>query len=82
MVQNYEHALTALSELQSQELSIIRLSEPISLASSQDAPKRSSDASAEAAEGTSPSMLAADLAHYEVGLHEGTRSREHCLTHL
>jgi hypothetical protein len=54
----------ALAELQSRELSIIRLSEPLSSA---DPAKRSSDASDEL-ENPSPSTLAADLEHYKAGL--------------
>ena len=66
MVHSYEEIIYALSELQSQELSIIRLSEPISAANAPDAPKRTSDVSSDAFEDPSPASLAADLGHYKV----------------
>ncbi|MCJ1421231.1 hypothetical protein MMC32_007593 [Xylographa parallela] len=65
MVHSYEEIIYALSELQSQELSIIRLSEPISAANAPDAPKRTSDVSSDAFEDPSPASLAADLGHYK-----------------
>ncbi|MCJ1397617.1 hypothetical protein MMC11_000813 [Xylographa trunciseda] len=65
MAHSYEDILFTLSELQSQELSIIRLSEPISVANAPDAPKRTSDVSSDAFENPSPASLAADLGHYK-----------------
>ena len=65
MAQSDEEVLSGLSELQSQELSIIRLSEPIAV-SNADAPKRTSDVSSDAFENPSPASLAADLSHYKV----------------
>ena len=66
MAHSYEDIIHMLSELQSQELSIIRLSEPISAANAPDAPKRTSDVSSDAFENPSPASLAADLGHYKV----------------
>ena len=66
MAHSYEDIIYALSELQSQELSIIRLSEPISATNAPDAPKRTSDVSSDAFENPSPASLAADLGHYKV----------------
>ncbi|MCJ1393473.1 hypothetical protein MMC18_006348 [Xylographa bjoerkii] len=65
MARSYEDVLYTLSELQNQELSIIRLSEPISAANAPDAPKRTSDVSSDAFENPSPASLAADLGHYK-----------------
>ncbi|MCJ1315954.1 hypothetical protein MMC15_001274 [Xylographa vitiligo] len=65
MAHSYEDIMHMLSELQSQELSIIRLSEPISAANAPDAPKRTSDVSSDAFENPSPASLAADLGHYK-----------------
>ncbi|MCJ1285406.1 hypothetical protein MMC26_004746 [Xylographa opegraphella] len=65
MPQSYEDILYTLSELQSRELSIIRLSEPISAAYAPGAPKRTSDVSSDAFENPSPASLAADLGHYK-----------------
>ncbi|MCJ1381986.1 hypothetical protein MMC17_005098 [Xylographa soralifera] len=65
MAHPYTDIIYALSELQSQELSIIRLSEPISAANAPDAPKRTSDVSSDAFENPSPASLAADLGHYK-----------------
>ena len=66
MSQPYEETAGSLAKLRSEELSIIRLSEPISTPDSASAPKRSSDASADAFENPTPASLAADLAHYKV----------------
>lgn len=65
-----KHAETVkiLEKQQVQELSIIRLGEPVQLAAEKDAAKRSSDASAEALENPTPSSLATDLTHYKVRL--------------
>ena len=72
MDQNYERTAAILTDLQSQELSIIRLSEPILAANEKNSLKRNSDASADALENPSPSSLATDLTHYKVsgcGIH-------------
>jgi len=66
MAKSYEDVLAELSELQSQELSIIRLSEPISASNAPDVPKRTSDVSSDAFENPSPASLATDLSHYKV----------------
>ena len=66
MAQSYETVLNTVSQLQNQELSIIRLSEPIAAPNAPDAPKRTSDVSADALENPSPASLAADLGHYKV----------------
>jgi len=68
MAQDSEEVLAELSELRRQELSIIRLSEPISAANAPDVPKRTSDVSSDAFENPSPASLAADLSHYKVYL--------------
>ena len=65
MTLTYDELSSQLSKLNANGLSIIRLSEPISLTDAPDAPKRSSDASADAFENPSPASLAADLAHYK-----------------
>ena len=69
MEPRYEEILAALSDIQGQELSIIRLSEPISLSNSVNSLKRGSDASNSTFENQSPASLAADLAHYKVFIH-------------
>ncbi|KAH7316461.1 hypothetical protein B0I35DRAFT_355020 [Stachybotrys elegans] len=57
--------LERLEELQSTEdISIIRLSEPITSSAPQDARQRASDASNSSLEGPTPASLEADLAHY------------------
>lgn len=63
MAQMYDDVLYALSNLQNQDLSITRLSEPIS---APGAPKRTSDVSSDAFEDPTPASLAADLGHYKV----------------
>ena len=72
MAEKYDHASAALSNLRSQELSIIRLSEPISLSDSINGLTRDSDISAHAFESPSPASLALDLAHYKVFIDEST----------
>ena len=66
MPRGTEDVLTALGDLQAQELSIIRLSEPISATTAPDVAKRASDVSADAFENPSPANLEADLGHYKV----------------
>lgn len=64
MAKNYDKMATSLAELQSQELSIIRLSEPISASNAPH--ERTSDVSAsDAFDNPSPASLAADLSHYK-----------------
>ncbi|CCT70070.1 uncharacterized protein FFB20_02503 [Fusarium fujikuroi] len=63
---NPEKVLEALNKLQSsQEISIIKLSEPISSSRPQDARQRTSDASNSAFDAPTPAGLTADLAHYK-----------------
>ncbi|CVK90776.1 uncharacterized protein FMAN_09018 [Fusarium mangiferae] len=63
---NPEKVLEALNKLQSsQEISIIRLSEPISSSRPQDARQRTSDASNSAFDAPTPAGLTADLEHYK-----------------
>ncbi|KAI1025813.1 hypothetical protein LB505_006974 [Fusarium chuoi] len=63
---NPEKVLEALNKLQSsQEISIIKLSEPISSSRLQDARQRTSDASNSAFDAPTPAGLTADLAHYK-----------------
>lgn len=69
MVYSHESTLEALANLQTQELSIIRLSEPILATHTPDPAKRTSDVSADAFENPSPASLAADLSHYKVLTH-------------
>ncbi|KAF4989324.1 hypothetical protein FGRMN_9166 [Fusarium graminum] len=58
--------LETLNKLQSsQEISIIKLSEPISNSKPQDARQRTSDASNSAFDAPTPASLTADLAHYK-----------------
>ncbi|KFA66754.1 hypothetical protein S40285_05320 [Stachybotrys chlorohalonatus IBT 40285] len=60
-----EAALGRLEELQSNhEVSIIKLSEPITSSAPQDVRQRASDASNASLDGPTPSSLEADLAHY------------------
>ncbi|MCJ1301149.1 hypothetical protein MMC08_003948 [Hypocenomyce scalaris] len=65
MAKDHEETLAALSNLQNQELSIIRLSEPISATHAPITAKRSSDVSTDAFENPSPASLDADLGHYK-----------------
>ncbi|KAH7175478.1 hypothetical protein EDB81DRAFT_770010 [Dactylonectria macrodidyma] len=61
-----DKALGALEQLQStHEISIIRLSEPISSATTNDARQRTSDASNASLDAPTPAGLEADLAHYK-----------------
>lgn len=61
-----QEVLEALDEIRStREISIIKLSEPISSSTPQDARQRTSDASNSALDAPTPSSLAADLAHYK-----------------
>ncbi|KAF5693547.1 hypothetical protein FDENT_1939 [Fusarium denticulatum] len=61
-----EKVLEALNKLQSsQDISIIKLSEPISSSRPQDARQRTSDASNSAFDAPTPAGLTADLAHYK-----------------
>ncbi|KAF4339416.1 hypothetical protein FBEOM_6701 [Fusarium beomiforme] len=63
---NAEKVLEVLNKLQSsQEISIIKLSEPISSSKPQDARQRTSDASNSAFDAPTPASLTADLAHYK-----------------
>ena len=66
MAQTHAEIQRSLAQLQSDELSIIRLAEPISSASACDASKRGSDASADAFDNPTPASLAADLTNYKV----------------
>jgi hypothetical protein len=67
MAQSYEEVLQSLTEAQqSHELSIIKISEPISAAINQSSTRRTSDVSADAFESPSPASLEADLSHYKV----------------
>lgn len=60
-----DEAVKALHRLQSsQEISIIKLSEPISNSTLNDSRQRASDASLASLEGPTPSSLDADLVHY------------------
>ncbi|KAH0538821.1 hypothetical protein FGG08_004597 [Glutinoglossum americanum] len=65
--QNIEEVLSKLSSLQeSYELSIIKISEPISAQSTSDATgSRGSDVSTDAFENPSPAVLETDLTHYK-----------------
>lgn len=51
----------------SRELSIIKLSEPISALPIKSREQRQSDISADAVDNPSPASLEADLSHYKVG---------------
>ena len=62
--QNYDEMEQALEKLQKNELSIIRLAEPVRLIKGEA--KRSSDASADASDSPTPASFAADLSHYKV----------------
>ncbi|KFY10078.1 hypothetical protein V492_05199 [Pseudogymnoascus sp. VKM F-4246] len=64
MADMYGDTLSALKELQTGELSIIKISKPISTASLQDTAVRTSDASQDAFSPT-PASLQEDLSHYK-----------------
>ncbi|KAF4975428.1 hypothetical protein FZEAL_7776 [Fusarium zealandicum] len=65
-VKSTEQVLETLAQIQStQEISIIKLSEPISSSTPQDARQRTSDASNSALDAPTPASLTADLAHYK-----------------
>jgi hypothetical protein len=67
MANSYGEVLDALLNAQnSHELSIIKLSEPISGALKQHGAERTSDVSEEVFENPTPASLEADLAHYKV----------------
>lgn len=66
MAKVYGDTLGALKGLQNQELSIIKISRPISTASLQDTAVRTSDASQDAFESPTPTSLQDDLSHYKV----------------
>lgn len=66
MTNVYGDTLSALKELQTEELSIIKISKPISTASLQDTAARTSDASQDAFESPTPTSLQDDLSHYKV----------------
>ncbi|PMD54237.1 uncharacterized protein K444DRAFT_655787 [Hyaloscypha bicolor E] len=66
MAQSHSEVLDALLDTQaSHELSIIKLSEPISGPLKQNGAERTSDVSAEVFENPTPASLEADLAHYK-----------------
>ncbi len=68
MEQEYADVQKVLAELrQPQELSIIKLSEPLLAELAAGEGKRQSDVSADAYENATPSSLEADLSHYKVG---------------
>ena len=70
MASPHGEVLEALLDAQnSHELSIIKLSEPISGALKQHGAERTSDVSAEVFENPTPASLEADLAHYKVSQH-------------
>ncbi|KAG4419234.1 hypothetical protein IFR04_007646 [Cadophora malorum] len=66
MAQSHEDILETLLEVQSgHELSIIKLSEPVSGQLKQKAGERTSDVSADVFDSPTPASLEADLAHYK-----------------
>jgi hypothetical protein len=65
MEAKYQRALEDLALLQNEDLSILRLAEPVSSAVS-EAQKRTSDASTDGNENPSPASLSEDLNHYKV----------------
>ncbi|CZT46577.1 uncharacterized protein RSE6_07024 [Rhynchosporium secalis] len=66
MAQSHEDILGTLLEVQNgHELSIIKLSEPVSGQLKQNAKERTSDVSADVFEAPTPASLEADLAHYK-----------------
>ena len=67
MAQSHDKVLEALLEAQnSNDLSIIKLSEPVSGPLKQNTEERTSDVSVEVFENPTPASLEADLAHYKV----------------
>lgn len=66
MENTYDEVMLALQNSQIQELSIIKISEPIASAIQQASGTRTSDVSQDAFESPSPSSLEADLSHYKV----------------
>jgi hypothetical protein len=74
MAQSHDEILETLLDAQnSHELSIIKLSEPISGSLKQNGAERTSDVSAEVFENPTPASLEADLAHYKVCLHSSVK---------
>lgn len=68
MVQSYQDVLDALTDAQEgYELSIIKISEPISSAVKQASSARTSDVSADGLNILTPASLESDLSHYKVG---------------
>jgi ACT domain-containing protein len=62
----YGDSLSVLKELETLELSIIKISRPISAATFQDTTVRKSDASQDTFESPTPTSLQDDLSHYKV----------------
>jgi hypothetical protein len=70
MAQSVDEILAEVLNLQSEyELSIIKLSEPISRGNGHVDKSRTSDASTDAFENPTPASLEADLTHYKVFRH-------------
>jgi len=65
-MQDMSDVQQALAKLQKYELSILRLSEPITAPHTKDASKRSSEVSQDGLDNPSPAQLASDLSHYKV----------------
>lgn len=75
MAQSYEVVLQSLTEAQQNyELSIIKISEPISATVNQSSTRRTSDVSTDAFESPNPASLEADLSHYKVCSANSTQS--------
>lgn len=66
MESQYQRAIDELSRLQTGELSILRLADPIAGISGSDAQNRKSDASVDGIDNPSPASLNDDLFHYKV----------------
>lgn len=67
MANSHEDALQALLDFQQgQELSIIKISNPISASISQGSGPRESNVSGQSLDDATPATLEADLAHYKV----------------
>lgn len=66
MANNHDNILRDLEALQSNEVTILSISEPISTAIQQGPRKRVSDVSHDAFESPTPSSLETDLSHYKV----------------